>query len=75
MAKLVWPLHLGNRRCTLVLLGGVVPPGKGLDSHAPVAVILPLDLKLSNQSLTLFETRIIQRVIRGSQLHFLWEKI
>ena len=27
MAKLVWPLYLGNRQYTLVLLGGVVASG------------------------------------------------
>ena len=70
MAKLVWPLHLGNRQTSLVLLGSVVASGgtskEGTGQSCPSGSNLASRPEAEYLSLTLFETWIIQRLIRGS---------
>lgn len=69
MAKLVWPLHLGNRPCSLVPLGsmeasgGTPKEGTGQSCHS--GSNLASRYEAVYQSLTLLKTWIIQRLIRG----------
>lgn len=69
MAKLAWPLYLGNRPCSLVPLGSMeasgVTPKEGTGQSCHSGSNLASRSEAVYQSLTLLKTWIIQRLIRG----------